>query len=257
MATFRMSYVQAYKDRHGRQRYYYRRPGRQRVPLLGEPGSVEFAKAYAAARAAARLKPGQAAIIPGSFSELIADYYEGAGFKKLKPITQKTYRNALEAFRNDFGDTLAREMDHDLLDEVLAAKAHKPGSQQSLRKVLRPILRMALRRHLIKVNPMEGLRLPRKAIRGFPAWSAAECAAYEAKWKTGSRERLAYALLLYTAQRRSDVVTMGRQHLRDGLIHVVQQKTGTRLGVPVHSRLATKHKGFVAEEVAPEGVELH
>ena len=44
-------------------------------------------------------------------------------------------------------------------------------------------------------------------------------------------------MLLYTAQRRSDVVKMGRQHIRAGVVHVRQQKTGTMLAIPVHPSL--------------------
>jgi hypothetical protein len=32
------------------------------------------------------------------------------------------------------------------------------------------------------------------------------------------------ALLLYTGQRRSDVVRMGRQHIRDGVLTVKQRR---------------------------------
>src|SRR5262249_55082193 len=42
---------------------------------------------------------------------------------------------------------------------------------------------------------------------------------------------------LYTAQRRSDVVRMGRQHIRDGVLTVKQQKTGVELPIPVHPHL--------------------
>ena len=44
------------------------------------------------------------------------------------------------------------------------------------------------------------------------------------------------ALLLYTGHRRSDVVRMGRQHIRDGVLQVRQQKTGVELFIPVHAR---------------------
>lgn len=236
MATFRMSYVKAYKDRHGKARYYYRRPGYASVPLPGEPGSKAFAQAYEDAQRS-RGKVGEGRTIPGSFSALIVEYYESTGYQRLKDITKRTYRNALEAFRKDFGDVLVKEMDEGLLEEVLDAKAKKPGAQQTLRKVLRLILKLAKRRRLIASNPMEGLRMPRKAIRGFPAWAPHEIEAYRKRWDSGTRERLALELLLYTAQRRSDVVTMGRQHIDGGLIRVVQQKTGTRLGIPIHARL--------------------
>ncbi len=55
----------------------------------------------------------------------------------------------------------------------------------------------------------------------------------------GTKPRLAFALLLYTAQRRSDVVRMGRQHIRDGVLTVKQQKTGITLAIPVHPHLQT------------------
>jgi integrase len=54
----------------------------------------------------------------------------------------------------------------------------------------------------------------------------------------GSRPRLALALLHYTGQRRSDVVRMGRQHVRDGVLQVPRVKTGAELMIPVHLALA-------------------
>jgi integrase len=63
------------------------------------------------------------------------------------------------------------------------------------------------------------------------------------------------ALLLYTAQRSSDVVRMGRQHVREALLCVTQQKTGTPLAIPVHPTLAavidatpSQHLAFLATE---------
>lgn len=237
MATFRMNYVKAYKDRHGRLRHYYRRPGYPSIPLPGEPGSKAFAEAYEAARDQRPRKIGEDRTEPGTFNALIVEYYESTGYIQLRDITKKTYRNALEPFRKQFGTKAVRSMTPQLLETILDAKASKPGAQQSLRKVLRLILKMAVRRRLLKANPMEGLRMSRKAVRGFPPWTADQLVAYRETWKTGTRARLALELLLFTAQRRSDAVTMGRQHIRDGLIHVVQQKTGARLGIPIHHLL--------------------
>jgi integrase len=44
--------------------------------------------------------------------------------------------------------------------------------------------------------------------------------------------------LLYTAQRRGDVIRMGRQHVREGFISVRQEKTGERLQLPLSAELA-------------------
>lgn len=237
MATFRMSYVKAFKDRHGKARYYFRRKGFPSVVLPGEPGSVEFAKAYEEAAEAAKRKIGEERTVPGSWSAVIAEYYESTGYKKLKDITKATYRNVLERFRKDFGREPAKDMTPEVLDEILDAYAHKPGAQATLRKVLRIIIKLAVRRRIIADNPMEGLRMPRKAVKGFIAWSEEDIAAYEAKWPSGTRERLALALLLYTGQRRSDVILMGRQHVKDGRIFVKQQKTGAELWIALHPAL--------------------
>jgi integrase len=69
-------------------------------------------------------------------------------------------------------------------------------------------------------------------------WTEGELAAFERRWPLGTRERLAYALLLYTAQRGGDVVKMRRADLSKGAISVVQQKTGTALSIPIHPELA-------------------
>ena len=84
---------------------------------------------------------------------------------------------------------------------------------------------------------------------GFHTWTEDEIAQFESAHPIGSRERLALALGLYTAQRRGDVIRMGRQHLSDCLdqrlrelgvtkmLFARQQKTGTELKLPIHPEL--------------------
>jgi len=86
-------------------------------------------------------------------------------------------------------------------------------------------------------DPTRDVRAIRVKSDGFHSWSDAEIAQFEKCHPFGSRARLAFALLLYTGQRRSDVVRMGCQHVRDGVLTVRQQKTGTKLSIPVHPAL--------------------
>src|SRR4029434_9733298 len=51
-----------------------------------------------------------------------------------------------------------------------------------------------------------------------------------------------FDVLLYTAQRVGDVVRMQRSDIRNGVITVVQQKTGTEVFVPLHPALARSIK---------------
>jgi integrase len=58
-------------------------------------------------------------------------------------------------------------------------------------------------------------------------------------------------LLYFFGQRIGDTVRMGPQNMVRGAIHVVQQKTGMALTIPVNSRLAR-----IIEEDAPKGAML-
>jgi integrase len=88
-------------------------------------------------------------------------------------------------------------------------------------------------------DPTIGIKPIANRSAGFHTWDENQIAAFEAHHPVGTTARLALALLLYTAQRRSDAVRMGRQHIRDGVVHVRQQKTGAMLAIPLHPALAT------------------
>jgi len=86
-------------------------------------------------------------------------------------------------------------------------------------------------------DPTLGVKPVRAKTHGFVTWSEDDIAKFEDKYATGSRERLALALLLYTGQRRGDVVRMGRQHVSGDTIRVTQSKTGASLVIPMHPKL--------------------
>ena len=87
-------------------------------------------------------------------------------------------------------------------------------------------------------NPAANIKRIKNRSDGFHTWDENEIAQFEARHPIGSKARLAFALLLYTAQRRSDVVRMGRQHIRGDVVNVRQQKTRAMLAIPLHSALA-------------------
>jgi integrase len=99
-------------------------------------------------------------------------------------------------------------------------------------------------RHAVEIglrvdDPTREVRAIRIKTEGHHSWTDEEIAQFEGCHPIGSRARLALALLLYTGQRRGDVIRMGAQHIRDGAIHVKQEKTGAELIIPVHPTLAT------------------
>ena len=98
-------------------------------------------------------------------------------------------------------------------------------------------MQYAVAAEICKVDPTQGIKLPKMKTDGIHTWDETEITAFEAAHAIGTRPRLAMALLLYTGQRVSDVIRMGRQHIRNGVLQVRQAKTGAVLDVPVHPDL--------------------
>ena len=82
-----------------------------------------------------------------------------------------------------------------------------------------------------------GMKKLKIRSEGFHCWTDEELEAFERHWPIGTRERLAFALLIYTFQRRGDVIRLGRQHLAQGCLTITQHKTKAKLTIPVHPDL--------------------
>jgi integrase len=77
----------------------------------------------------------------------------------------------------------------------------------------------------ITANPARDvLKLKPKRKGGFPRWTPSDVDKFETCYAIGSKARLALALLMFTGARRSDVVRLGRPHVRDGFLTWVPYK---------------------------------
>ena len=230
-------HVHAFKDRHGHVRYYLRKPGLPRVMLPGLPYSPEFMTAYHAGLAGKREPIGADRTKVGTINALAVAYYSSADYAGLAKVTKQTYRNVLERFRAEHGDKPAGLLQRKHILGFLDAKAETPAAANALLKMLRILMRFALDRGMRADDPTLGVRRRRYTSEGFRQWSEDDIALFEAHWPSGSRPRLALALLLYSAQRPGDVSRMGRQHIRNGELSLTQRKTGTPLRLPIHAAL--------------------
>jgi integrase len=95
----------------------------------------------------------------------------------------------------------------------------------------------AVDQQIIAHNPAVGVKRFRAKGDGFHTWTESEVEQFRASYPVGSAQRLVFALCLYTAQRISDVVRMGWQHVRGDKIAVRQLKTGAPLLLPMHPEL--------------------
>jgi integrase len=240
MARIKLEHVNGIKDRYGKVRYYFRRRGFKNMRLPGIPGSAEFNAAYAdalATMATARLEIGAARAEPGSVGAAVAGYLNSGHFIGLAEGTRRGRRRVLEAFAGEHGDKRVASLQPVHIERMLAAKARTPGAALNFLIALRGLMYFAKMVGLRADDPTKDVRRPQRRSAGIYPWTEEDIARFEATHAPGTRERLALALLLYTAQRRGDVLRMGRQHVRNGLVEVRQQKTGTALAIPVHAEL--------------------
>ena len=232
-------YVQAWVDRRDDRAYYYlRRRGFPRVRLPGLPWSPRFMAAYEAAMSGPRTAIGTGRIKPGSVAAVVAEYFDlQQFFGSKKPSTRRWQRSILERFRAAYGDRPFALLVPEWIEAQLDLKT--PHAARSWLVTLRSLCRFALKRGYLRADPTRDIKLRAIKSDGFHTWTEDEIAQFEAHHPIGSKPRLGLALLLYTAQRRSDVVRMGRQHIKDGVLTVKQQKTGVDAGDPGASALAS------------------
>jgi integrase len=236
LTSIRLKYVQAFVDRKtGAVFRYFRRPGYPRVRLPGLPGSAEFNRAYEEALHGPALVIGAKRTKPGSLHAAVAGYFTSLEFRTLKPGTQGQRRAILLRFDAAHGDKPIALLPPPFIRHMLVGM--KPFQARNWLKAIRGLMVFCVTEKFIAADPTRDIKLAEAKSAGFHTWTEDEIATFEAHHPVGGRARLALALLLYTAQRRGDVIRMGRQHIRDGVLHVKQKKTGVELDIPVHSEL--------------------
>jgi integrase len=118
--------------------------------------------------------------------------------------------------------------------------ADRPAAANNMVKALRQVFNYGVEYniHGLQLNPLRDIKnLKSKNPDGFHSWSLEEIAKFEAKHPIGSKARLAMSLLLYTGQRRSDIVVLGRQHVKKGRLEFTQIKNinskPTHMSIPI------------------------
>jgi len=231
-------YVHGFIDRHGKPRFYFRKAGFKKVPLPGLPWSPEFMAAYELAVGQQPEEIGSSRTKLGTISALVVAYYNSAEFKyELAAETRRKRRNIVEGFREEHGDKRVALLQRDHIQKMLA-KIDRPHAKRNWLKAVRGLMRYAVQIGMRADEPTEGIKAGKMAKSdGIRTWSEEDIAAFRGCHALGTTARLALELLLGTAQRRGDVVRMGRQHVHDGMLSVRQSKTGIALKIPMHPEL--------------------
>jgi integrase len=236
MSRIKLQYVQTFNAR-GHRYFYFRRPGHARIRLPGLPGSAEFMQAYQLALSdIVSSEVGRSRTMPGTISALVVTYYASTAFADLGEATRRYRRWLIEKLRAEAGNYPVKLLEPKHVEAMLA-KIAKPHMRKQWLKMLRGLMAYAVQIGMRADDPTAGFKIKQRQGDGIRTWGEDEIEIFRRQHPLGSRARLAFELLLNTVQRRSDVIRMGRQHVRqtaDGpVIAVTQQKTKAKLVLPL------------------------
>jgi integrase len=231
-------FVQAFIDRHGKSRFYFRRAGFKSVPLPGLPWSPEFMAAYelAAGDLTARLSEvGACHTKPGTINALVVSYYKSDDWNRLTSDTQKRRRRIIESFRLQHGEKRVALLQHEHIAHMLDA-IEKLSARRHWLMAVRALMRSAVP-GMRKDDPTEGIRIKLPKSKGHHTWTDDEIEQYRAYWPVGTQQRLVMEFALETTSRRGEVVRLGPQHVKNGRIHIERIHGSKDVDIPVSPEL--------------------
>ena len=235
-------YVHRDVDRHGNERIYFRRTmGQPKFRLPGKPGSPEFNARYEAllrgevnVKASARASERAAA---GTYGRLVDEYLASGSFGRLDILTQKKRRAILlgtcaelvaPGSKDTFGSMPLAAVSTANLRVLRDRKTHVPSAQVNRVKAIKALFKWALAEEKVPHDPSRDLTVAPAPPGGHHSWTVEEVRQFEERHPIGTKARLALGLLLWTGVRRSDLVRLGRQHVRNGWLRFTQQKNRKR-----------------------------
>lgn len=240
----RLKYLVEDRDRHGNPRIYVRLPGKSKARIKGIPGSKEFMDAYHAALAGdvAPAKASRKPSVIGSFRKLCELYYASPEYRGLDISTRSWRMRSLDKICEKDGAKPYALMQPVHIRKLRDDLAAQPGAANNRLKALKALFSWAVEAHQADFNPAHQIKLIRYKTEGHHSWTPDDIEAFEKKHPLGTKPRLAFALLLYTACRREDATRLGPQHIKNGRLKYTQGKNEDRspvtVDIPVHPNLA-------------------
>jgi integrase len=244
-------YVSSFVDKAGKERFRFRR-GKVSV-YMPPPGSKEYKAAYAKAKGEAGVI---GKVVEGTINDLVSRFYRTVQFRRTSEAWQKTMRQAIEPFREEYGNDRVEHFRPKDIDKILEDrfeqsindKGKKVGgsaSAERLREMLMRLFKLAKKLEWRSDNPVELSEPVRHGGEGFHPWDEGDIAAYRERWPLGTKARLAMELMLWTGARRSDAHLMAPP--KGGLFMWRAAKTGKMVAMPVAPQLQA------AIDAMPEG----
>jgi integrase len=217
--------------------------GGKLIKLPGRPGTREFSDRYEqvlAEHAPKTLRATRGGEAKGTLAWVIEAFtaLTNPDWTKLESSTQAVYRRHFDWLREKFGDILLAAFDKQMIRHVRDLRKEHPSVANMTVDKIGQLWAWAEEYGGLVLpgeNPARQVASLPVERESAPAWTPELCTGFESY--PHPRMVTAYFLLRYTGQRKGDVCSMRWSDFDGRRIHVVQEKTGTKLWVPAHIRL--------------------
>lgn len=165
MTTLRLPFIQRFKDRHGKVRYYFRKKGQKTVPLP-DLKSPNFMAAYQAAAQGTKVEAVamEQRKHSGSLRDVIETWYATAHYKALEPSTQAVYKRLLERMRGaNYANNPVMLMESRHVRSIMNQYSASPTTANRMLRLLSMLMEHAIQMGWAEINPTTGV--PRLKIK--------------------------------------------------------------------------------------------
>jgi site-specific recombinase XerD len=215
-------------------RHVYRRVSGKLVPLPDLPeNDPKFLAAYAAAEKVPQTAAKPAA---GTIAELCDRYIQSREFAALSDSTRPVRRRVVQKIRDERGTGKLADLRTDHIRKDV--RALTPGAASNRLKAWRGIFSFAVDEGMMQSDPSRNVKVPRGSGPGHRQWTLPEIEKFRAHWPDGSKQRVAFEVIYWTAARCSDAARLGSQMVdSQGWLHFTQVKTNGKVALPLHCTL--------------------
>jgi len=240
----KLPFLQRRVSRHGKVMYYVRLSKRDPLIRIGKDHayrSDKFMEEYHVAVRGAPITPAPVASRDGkgTINWLINLYKKSRAW--CEEISQET-RNMrgpfLKRMEEEAGDLPLQVITRAKIEEGISSRSQNQG--RHFFDCMRGLFKFALAHELYDRDPTAGITVKKNSGEGHLPWPLDLIEKFERRWPVGSKERLIFDVYLYTGLRRGDAARLGKQHIRNNLVHLLTEKSQGRMPVfvPVHPALA-------------------
>jgi len=234
-------------DRHGKERWRYRRNGID-FYLRDHPQSKEGRAVIAEADKG--IVPRKVRTIPKTIGDLFERFYASARFNKGGDKWRALVQSALEDFRNEAQEIPVADFTDAHIETILVrrlkvqkVKGRKRGGPAAAERLHEQLIRLfdfaQQKLRWIDYNPARAADSPvGKREGGYHVWTADEIAQFQERHPVGCKARLAMEIAFWTGLRRGDVAKLGPANISGGRVSAVAGKTGKDLNVILAPPLA-------------------